>query len=182
MRRLRYNVAMSLDGYIGPHDGSTDWITDDPSIDFAALYAEFDTLVMGRKTYEDLRRTVDGDLLEFYQVTDVLVVSKTLAPGPADRGITVLGDGFLEEIRRQKERDGKDIWLFGGGELLAACLDAGLVDTIETAIVPALLRGGVKMAAEAAGGGRALGQRLELESVRKLEASGMLLCVYRVPA
>ena len=51
-RRLRYQVAMSLDGFIAGPNGEYDWIVMDPSIDFRALYGEFDTAVMGRKTYE----------------------------------------------------------------------------------------------------------------------------------
>ena len=51
-RRLRYQVASSLDGFIATEDGGYDWIPMDPEIDFGALFAQFDTLVMGRKTYE----------------------------------------------------------------------------------------------------------------------------------
>src|SRR5688572_9657920 len=53
-RRLRYQVAVSLDGFIAGPNGEYDWIVMDPSIDFAALFKEFDTAVMGRKTYEVL--------------------------------------------------------------------------------------------------------------------------------
>lgn len=52
MRRLRYNCAATLDGFIADADGGYDWIVDDASIDFGAPFAEFDTFVMGRKTYE----------------------------------------------------------------------------------------------------------------------------------
>ena len=179
MRPLRYNVATSLDGYIGPHDGSTAWITHDSSIDFVALYAEFDTFVMGRRSYEDMKRMGDENPLLRYPASSILVVSKTLTQDE-NPDITVLGDDFIAEIQRQKSRGGKDIWLFGGGQLLGACLDAGLVDTIESAIMPTLLRGGVKMVSEAGDSGSVLGQKLELESVRKLEESGILLCVYKV--
>jgi dihydrofolate reductase len=51
-RRLRYGVAVSLDGFIAGPDGEYDWIVMDPSIDFAAMFKEFDTAVMGPKTYE----------------------------------------------------------------------------------------------------------------------------------
>jgi dihydrofolate reductase len=51
-RRLRYQVAVSLDGFIARPNGEYDWIVMDPSIDFGALFKEFDTAVMGRKTYE----------------------------------------------------------------------------------------------------------------------------------
>lgn len=42
-RRLRYGVAVSLDGFIAGPKGEFDWIVMDPSIDFAAMYKEFDT-------------------------------------------------------------------------------------------------------------------------------------------
>lgn len=51
MRRLRYQVATSLDGYIAGPNGEADWIVMDPDIDFDELFAQFDTAVMGRKTF-----------------------------------------------------------------------------------------------------------------------------------
>ena len=51
-RRLRYQVAASLDGFIADANGGYDWIVGDDRIDFKALYGEFDTAVMGRKTYD----------------------------------------------------------------------------------------------------------------------------------
>ncbi|MGB8523533.1 MAG: dihydrofolate reductase family protein, partial [Candidatus Acidiferrales bacterium] len=52
MRRISYHVAMSLDGYIAGPNGEFDWIVQDPDIDFVALFAQFDTLLMGRRTFE----------------------------------------------------------------------------------------------------------------------------------
>ena len=52
MRRIRYAVAMSLDGFIAGPNGEADWIGIDPEIDFAAIWAQFDTGLMGRRTYE----------------------------------------------------------------------------------------------------------------------------------
>src|SRR6267142_9464 len=51
MRRVRYQVAMSLDGYIAGPKGEADWIIMDPEIDFGALFAQFDTFLMGRRTF-----------------------------------------------------------------------------------------------------------------------------------
>jgi len=54
MRQLRYSVAASLDGYIAGPNGDFDWIVIDPEIDFAAMYAGFSGLVMGRKSWNSL--------------------------------------------------------------------------------------------------------------------------------
>ncbi len=55
MRRVRFSVAMSLDGYIAGPNGESDWIALDPDIDFRELMGAFDTVLMGRKTYEVTR-------------------------------------------------------------------------------------------------------------------------------
>jgi dihydrofolate reductase len=53
-RRLRYQAAASLDGFIAGPNGEHDWIVMDPAIDLGELFREFDTAVMGRKTFEVL--------------------------------------------------------------------------------------------------------------------------------
>ena len=52
MRKIRYVVATSVDGYIAGPNGEADWIGVDPDVDFAALWAQFDTGLMGRRTYD----------------------------------------------------------------------------------------------------------------------------------
>ena len=63
MRRLRYGVAMSLDGFIAGTNGEYDWIVHDPAIDFAAMFAQYDTLLMGRGLSKlPMRREILGQL------------------------------------------------------------------------------------------------------------------------
>ncbi|HEV8379945.1 MAG TPA: dihydrofolate reductase family protein, partial [Gemmatimonadales bacterium] len=52
MRRVRYSVAMSLDGFIADPKGGYDWIVIDPEIDFDAMFKEYDAVLMGRKSYD----------------------------------------------------------------------------------------------------------------------------------
>ena len=52
MREVWYSVAMSLDGYIAGRDGEYDWIPQEPGMDWAAFMKRFDTVLMGRRTYE----------------------------------------------------------------------------------------------------------------------------------
>jgi dihydrofolate reductase len=62
MRRVRYSVAMSLDGFIAGPNGEADWIVRDPDIDFAAMFREFDAFLIGRKTYEAIQRYKGGGM------------------------------------------------------------------------------------------------------------------------
>ncbi|HEY8507005.1 MAG TPA: dihydrofolate reductase family protein, partial [Steroidobacteraceae bacterium] len=71
MRRIRYQVASSLDGYIAGPQGEYDWIVDEPDIDFNEIYRQFDTLLMGRRTFEILPAGSEGS-------HRIVVVSHTL--------------------------------------------------------------------------------------------------------
>jgi dihydrofolate reductase len=140
VRRVRYQVAMSLDGYIaGPH-GEADWIIMDPEIDFGALFAQFDTFLMGRRTFE----TIGGRGMGASKRTKTVVFSRTLQQRDHPK-VTIVADRMEETVTALRAQAGKDIWLFGGGELFRSLLSAGLVDTVEVAIIPVLLGGGIPL-------------------------------------
>ena len=143
MRRLRYSVAASVDGFIAGPGGEFDWIPPDETIDFAALFAEFDTFLMGRRTYEVLLAQGEANPTRGRRV---IVASRTLDPA-AHPGATVLRDDVPRAVAALKREDGKDVWLFGGGVLFRELLDAGLVDTVEIALVPVLLGDGIPVVA-----------------------------------
>lgn len=139
MRRLRYNVAMSADGFIAGPNGEYDWITMDPTIDFDALLGEFDTLIMGRKTFETLRAQGPGGPMSGM---NTVVVSTTLQSVDYPE-VTIVSRDVPQAIAALKHEVGKDLWLFGGGKLFRTLLDAGLVDAVEVAVMPILLGKGI---------------------------------------
>jgi dihydrofolate reductase len=141
MRRLRYGVAASLDGFIAGPNGEHDWIVHDPAIDFAAMFAEYDTLLMGRRTF-DVAKTNRGLFSGLGQ--QWIVVSSTLNP-EEHPDVTILSSGVAEAVAALKAKPGKDIWLFGGGGLFRAMLDAGLVDTVEVGLIPVMLGSGIPL-------------------------------------
>ena len=170
-RRVRYQVAVSLDGFIAGPNGEYDWILMDPSIDFAALYKEFDTAVMGRKTYavaaaEGVSGAMPG--------IDVVVFSRTL-PAATYPGVRIVNDDPRKIVAALKAKRGGDIWLFGGGELFRLLLDAGLVDTVEVALMPVLLGTGIPLLPPGAA------TKLVLADQKILPTSGIVALAYSVP-
>ena len=113
MRRVRYTVAMSLDGYIAGPNGESDWIIMDPDIDFGALMNRFDTVLMGRGIFEATSAHDGGGSMPGMKA---VVVSRTLRQQDYPN-VTIIGDSLEEAISRLRAEPGKDIWLFGGGSL-----------------------------------------------------------------
>lgn len=169
MRRLRYSVASSLDGFIAGPNGEYDWIPMDPDIDFGAMFAQYDTLVMGRKTYEASAAIPDG--MAMWKGLRIIVCSRTLA---AVTGAELWRENVAERLAELKSQPGKDLWLFGGGELFARLLDEGAVDEVEIGLVPVLLGNGIPL--------RALPSaqhRLTLHEHRIYEKTGTAMLRYR---
>ena len=147
MRLVRFGGAMSLDGYIaGPH-GEYDWIVMDPEIDFEGTMKQFDTFLIGRKTFDAMGRM--GNSSKSTPGIENIVLSRTLKQGDYPN-IRIESDAerLVTDLRI---KPGKDIAIFGGGELFRSLLGAGLVDRIEMALIPVLLGGGIPLLPSPAG-------------------------------
>jgi dihydrofolate reductase len=166
MRRIRYQVACSLDGYIAGPDGDYDWIVMDPDIDFTALFAEFDTLLMGRRTYEAMTEPLAG--------MRIVVFSRTLRQDEHP-DVTIVADDVEAAVQRIRSEAGKDIWLYGGGELFRSLLALDLVDTVEPAIIPVVIGGGRPFLPPPA-----VRRSLRLTGQRTYPKSGIVLLTYDV--
>jgi dihydrofolate reductase len=162
---------MSVNGFIADRHGETDFLVSDSSYDPAPFFASIDTVIMGRVTYESAVRLGN----RAYKGLRNYVVSRTLAAADYPE-VTILRDAAaVADLRRTA---GKDIWLCGGGVLLASLLAAGEVDTIELGLSPTLVGGrGTPMLGADARLPSAV--RLELTHHRALP-SGLLVLEYAV--
>jgi dihydrofolate reductase len=172
MRKVRYSVAATLDGFIADPNGGYDWIIMDESIDFVAAFAEFDTFIMGRKTWDVSAQT---EFAQMFAGKKVIVFSKTLTI-PPHAGVKIVNTSPVETVRDLKQKPGKDIWLFGGGSMFRTLADAGLVDTVEVALMPVLLSQGVPLITP---GARITG--MKLDKCERLPTSGIVMLSYTIP-
>ena len=169
MRPVCYSVAMSLDGLIAGPNGEADWIVMDPEIDFGKLFARFDTLLLGRKSWDAAKAQGGGGMpgMKSY------VFSRTLRPTDC-KGATLSSDPATT-VRELKQQDGKAIWLFGGGSLFKSLLDLGLVDQVQVGLVPVVLGNGLPFVEHPA-----RQARLQLREQRVYSKTGTVLLDYDV--
>ena len=162
---------MSLDGYIAGPQGEYDWILMDPEIDFSSMAAEFDTLLIGRKTYEV---TASAGGVGGWSEAKSYVFSTTLRQEDHP-DVTLVSSDAAKKVAELRAEPGKDIWLFGGGELFRNLHSAGLVDTVEVAVIPVLLGEGIPLAP-----GPLAQTSLELTSHRLYEKTGTVALEYSI--
>ncbi|MEA3199717.1 MAG: hypothetical protein QOE90_1145 [Thermoplasmata archaeon] len=140
MRRFVYYVAASADGFIARANGSVDWLEERPAAeyDFAEFTARIDTIVWGRKTYE--QGLEKGGLAPFGDAARHVVLSRKRHDDPL---FTTESPAALTD--RLRAEPGKDVWIMGGAELAASFLDAGALDEVVVHVIPILLGEGIPL-------------------------------------
>ena len=147
MSQVILYIATSLDGFIAKPDGNIDWLTSVPNPDtgdygYAALLDRIGTLIMGRKTYEEV---LGFDMEWPYKGYDVYVVTTDKNLEIKSPSTYPLTDNLREFVTRLKRNNPKDIWLVGGGQLVTAFINQGLLDKMIISIVPKIIGGGIPL-------------------------------------
>jgi dihydrofolate reductase len=173
-RRVVVHIAASADGYIAGPGGEMEWLTSRPApkgfYGMDTFVRSIDTKLLGRKTYDASLRLG----AKFDPKNPTYVFSRHTAPADAPKGAEFVSDDVREFVRRLRERPGKDIWLMGGGELIASFLDAGAIDEFVVSVVPVFLGDGIPLIAR-----RHRPVALDLLSVERFE-DGLVQLGYRV--
>lgn len=177
MRKLKYHVATSVDGFIA-HDDDTygafmqDRLVKDSEhvTDYVASLATYATALMGRRTYEV---GVKAGVTDPYSNMDTYVFSRTMKASPNPR-VKLVSEDAVGEVRRLKAQAGGDIYLSGGGAFAGLLLAEGLVDEVLLKMNPLILGSGIPLVSS-------LRQvvNLELKST-KVYGNGVVLLRYAV--
>ena len=155
MRKVKLQMQMTINGYVGQPNGENDWMTWNPDDEFIAFLGSLldssDTLLIGRKLAE-------GGFIQFWEDTadknpahpfakkiaaiQKVVFTKTL--GQSTWNNTSLAKGNLaEEITALKKQTGKDLLVFGGADFVSSLVKEGLIDEYYLIINPTAMANGM---------------------------------------
>ncbi len=137
-RKIILNLAMSLDGYIADENGLFNWIKGDGSKaldtqtkwDYAKFLEQVDLVVMGRKCY-------DQGLIEDFKDKQILVATSQNRQD-VDNIRFISGD-ICDYVLRERQKEGDDIYLFGGGVLVDPFIKADIIDEYIIGVIPIIL-------------------------------------------
>ena len=173
-RNVIVHIATSADGYIARPDGDLEWLTSRPKpagfYGMSAFMKSIDTKVFGRKTYEaSLRMGASFD-----SKSRNFVFSRHARPADAPSGVEFVNGAIGPFVSRLREEPGQDIWLLGGGDLIASFLDERAIDEFVVTMVPAFIGDGIPLIAR-----RHRHIPLDLQSVERFE-DGVVQLHYRI--
>jgi dihydrofolate reductase len=148
-RKIVTYIAVSADGYIARPDGDLEWLNRRPrTIDYGIkkFYSTIDTILMGRSTYDwavDYFKKHGG---RFDKGLTNYVFTRKRGRRPAD-GVTFVSEPVKTFCQRLQAEPGKDIWMMGGGKLIASFLDAGEIDEFDIHVIPVFIGKGIPLVA-----------------------------------
>ena len=155
MRNLIYDVATSIDGFIaGPGDDISMFpVEGDHVADYLERLARYDTVVMGRRTYEFGYGFGLQPGKRAYPNMDHHIFSQSIDL-PGDSEVTVVRDNAIGHLSALKHADGSEIYLCGGGGFAGFLMGHGLIDQLRLKIAPVVVGSGIPLfggAAQTAG-------------------------------
>ncbi|MFW9779725.1 MAG: dihydrofolate reductase family protein [Candidatus Heimdallarchaeota archaeon] len=140
-REVVLYIATSLDGYIANIESNVDWAPPGAKgYGFTEFFSNVSTVLMGRKTYDQIS---SRNTMFPYQGKECYVFSRT--KDGQDDNVTFVNTQIEEFVSRLKRKDGKNIWLVGGGSMIEAFIKQNLIDRYRIYIVPHLLGDGIPL-------------------------------------
>ena len=140
-RKCIVNMVLSIDGFIADKNGNRDFSVKAHKQDkeFDSFYKSIDTIVMGRKTYDQVKSVYPQILKE----KKVFVITHYLRQ--EEEGVCFIHENIIDTLSSMKNKAGKDIWVMGGSELVNLLMKENLIDTFILTTAPLLIGDGKRL-------------------------------------
>ena len=143
-RKIIVNIATSADGYVARPNGDLDWLTDRPApkgfYGLPAFERSIDSKILGRKTFD---RSLE--LGAHFSSDRVHYVFSRQPPVSAPDGVRFVTEPIRAFAKRLRNEEGKNIWMMGGGEIIAGFLDERAIDEFIITVVPVFIGKGIPL-------------------------------------
>lgn len=138
MRKVILGLAVSLDGYIEGPNGEYDWCFTDQDYGLSDFFKSVDVIFMGRKSYELMSKTEEQNP---WKGTLTYVFSNSMKEING-KDVKLISGDIRKQVNEIRNSPGKDIWLFGGGELIATFMKEDWIDEYWLSFHPIILGSG----------------------------------------
>lgn len=145
-RRITVYIATSADGYIARLDGDVGWL-DRPRPKGNYGMGEFlktvDTILWGRKTYNkgiEMGMEAGGFGKRFKNYVFSRQPQESSEPG-----VEFINEPIKTFAQKLRSQPGKDIWMMGGGGIIASFLDEKEIDEFIIHVVPIFIGEGIPL-------------------------------------
>jgi dihydrofolate reductase len=144
-RKIIANLATSADGYVARPDGNLDWLTERPAPKGFYGMPEFersiDAKILGRKTFD-----ASVQMGARFSAKDVhYVFSRRPPPASVPAGVHFVTEPIRSFARRLRAERGKNVWMMGGGGIIASFLDEDAIDEFIISVVPTFIGEGIPL-------------------------------------
>lgn len=149
-RKVILFIAETLDGYIAEENGNIDYLIDndftsgeDNDREYEKLVKHVDSVVMGRKTYDQVANKLSPDSYPYDDFDNYIMTRQPID----DVGNLHCVDGDIVDLVNglKKRSSSKDIWIIGGSSIIAPLVNSDLIDVYQIGIVPIILGKGIPL-------------------------------------
>lgn len=147
MKKVILNLAVSLDGFIEGPNGEIDWCIMDDDMNFEAFLESIDTMFYGRVSYDawgNYQPDTGASAAEKAMWQSIHAKSKFVfsKQDRQDENATFISSDIAGKVAEIKKQGGKDIWLYGGANLIKSFIHVGLIDIYKISVHPIALGSG----------------------------------------
>ncbi len=147
MKKIILNLAVTLDGFIEGANGEIDWCIMDDDMNFDAFIESVDTLFYGRVSYDswgNFNPEANASPAEKLMWQEIHAKTKFVFSRQhrTDENATFISSDIAGQVAEIKKRGGKDIWLYGGANLIKTFINLDLIDIYKISVHPVALGNG----------------------------------------
>lgn len=177
MRKVILDLAVTLDGLIEGPNGEVDWCIMDDDMDFDSFLSNIDTIFYGRISYdmwgnyqpETNASPAEQALWQAVHSKEKFVFSSQIKH---DNKATFINTDIAHKVNEIKKQGGKDIWLYGGANLIKTFIELNLIDIYRISLHPMALGNGKPLFEN-------LKERIELSLINtNIFKSGVVQLIY----